>query len=441
MLSGTWDTPDSGPASCRAFLTVPDFNTIEEIIEELAAGRMVVLVDERAVDVDGSDLVGEGELVMIAELADSASVNFIARHAGGPVYVAADRERLEASGLELARPGGAGPRGAAYMTSVNAREVAGTGVSVQERTLTIRRLADPSSRGADFVQPGHVTPIAAQPGGVLRRAGHTEASVDLARVSGFQPVAVLASVLDTDGELASTPYLLEFAARHGLKIATIRDLIAHRRRSEKLIELQARASMPTRHGEFTAYAYRSLVDGSPYIALAMGDVSDGGPTLVRMHSCCVTGDALGSHLCDCGEQLQRAMSLIAAEGRGVIVYIQSHEGRGIGLIHKLKAYELQQSQGLDTVEANHALGLPADVRDYGIGAQVLYDLGLRQLRLLTNNPRKRVGLDGYGLTVVEQVPLAAEPNRHNIRYLRTKRDRMGHVNLLSEREDSDAESA
>ena len=418
-----------------------DFNTIEEILEELAGGGMVVLVDERAVDVDGSDLVGEGELIMIAELADADSVNFIARHAGGPVYVAADRERLEAAGLELARPGGGGPRGAAYMTSVNAREVGGTGVSAQERALTIRRLADPRSRGSDFVQPGHVTPIAAQPGGVLRRAGHTEASVDLARVAGFQPVAVLASVLDGKGELASTPYLLEFAASHGLKIATIRDLIAHRRRSEKLIELQAQASMPTRHGEFTAYAYRSLVDGSPYIALAMGEIADGAPALVRMHSCCVTGDALGSHLCDCGEQLQRAMSMISAEGRGVIVYIQSHEGRGIGLIHKLKAYELQQSQGLDTVEANHALGLPADSRDYGIGAQVLYDLGLRQLRLLTNNPRKRVGLDGYGLTVVEEVPLAAEPNRHNIDYLRTKRDRMGHITLLSDREEPDAQSA
>lgn len=409
-----------------------DFNTIAESIDDLTAGRMVVLVDERAVDVDGSDVVGEGELVMVAELADAASVNFITRHAGGPVYVAADRERLEASGLELARPGGGGPRSAACMTSVNAREVAGTGVSAQERALTIRRLADPDSRGADFVQPGHVTPIASQPGGVLRRAGHTEASVDLARLAGFQPVALLASVLDADGELASTPYLLEFAARHGLKIATIRDLIAHRRRSEKLIELQARTPMPTGHGEFTVYAYRSLVDGSPYIALAMGDVADGAPTLVRMHSSCVTGDALGSHLCDCGEQLERAMSLIASEGRGVIVYIQSHEGRGIGLIHKLKAYELQQSQGLDTVEANHALGLPADARDYGIGAQVLYDLGLRQLRLLTNNPRKRVGLEGYGLTVVEEVSLAAEPNQHNIRYLRTKRDRMGHTNLLSE---------
>ncbi len=425
------------PGTDRAFLAVPDFNTIDEIVEELAAGRMVVLVDERAVDVDGAELVGEGELIMIAELVDSNSINFMSRHAGGPVYVAADRTRLEGLGLQQAQ--NQGPRGAAYMGSVNARPIHGTGVSAHDRALTIRMLADPHSTHGDFGQPGHVTPIAAQSGGVLRRAGHTEASVDLAKLADYQPVAVLASILDDDGELASTPYLLEFAGRHGLKVATIRDLIAQRRRSEKLVELQARADMPTRHGDFTTYAYRSLVDSSPYIAMVMGDVSDGSPTLVRMHSCCVTGDALGSNLCDCGEQLELAMAMIAAEGRGVIVYIQNHEGRGIGILHKLKAYELQQRQGLDTVEANHALGLPADSRDYGIGAQVLHDLGLRQLRLLTNNPRKRVGLDGYGLTVVEQVSIEAPPNPHNIRYLRTKRDRMGHVTLLNE--ESDAQSA
>lgn len=419
-----------------------DFNTIDEVLDDLAAGHMVVLVDERAVDIDGTELVGEGELVMVAELADSGAVNFVARHAGGPVYVAAARERLEALGFDLTRRAEQGPRGATYVVPVNAREILGTGVSAYERALTIRKLADPGSVGADFVQPGHVTPVAAQAGGVLRRAGHTEGSVDLARLAGFQPVAVLASVLDDDGGLASTPYLLEFAAEHGLKIASIRDLIAHRRRSEKLIALEAQAAMPTRYGEFTACAYRSLVDGSPYIALVMGDVSTGEPTLVRMHSCCVTGDALGSSLCDCGEQLEHSMAMIAAEGRGVIVYIQSHEGRGIGIIHKLKAYELQQKQGLDTIEANHALGLPADSREYGIGAQVLQDLGLRQLRLLTNNPRKRVGLDGHGLTVVEQVSIEATPNPHNIRYLRTKRDRMGHTNLLDEpQEDTDAQSA
>lgn len=427
------------PGADRAFLAVPDFNTIDEVVEELAAGRMIVLVDERAVDVDGTELVGEGELVMVAELADSNTINFMSRHAGGPLYVAAERARLEFLGLQQTQA--QGPRGAAYMGSVNSINVDGTGVSAHDRATTIRTLAEPDSTRADFQSPGHVTPIAAQSGGVLRRAGHTEASADLARLAGHQPVAALASILNDDGELASTPYLLEFAERHGLKVASIRDLIAQRRRSEKLVELQARAKMPTKYGEFTAYAYRSLVDSSPYIALVMGDVSDGSPTLVRMHSCCVTGDALGSSLCDCGDQLQAAMAMIADEGRGVIVYIQSHEGRGIGILHKLKAYELQQEQGLDTIEANHALGFPADSRDYGIGAQVLFDLGLRQLRLLTNNPRKRVGLDGYGLTVMEQVSIEASPNPHNIRYLRTKRDRMGHVTLLNEPEGSDAQSA
>jgi 3,4-dihydroxy 2-butanone 4-phosphate synthase/GTP cyclohydrolase II len=399
-----------------------DFDPIEEVIEALQAGQMIVLVDERAVDVDGSELVGEGELMMIAELADSNSVHFLARHAGGPVYLAAETSHLEKLGLDAAIAGATGPRGASYMVPVNARDVGGTGVSAHERALTIRRLADPESTPRDFVQPGHVTPIAAQSGGILRRAGHTEGSVDLARLATFSPpVAVLASILDDDGEVALTPYLLNFATRHGLKIATLRDLIAYRSRSEKLVNLEARARMPTRHGEFTTYAYRSLVDGSPYIALVMGEVDDGEPTLVRMHSCCVTGDALGSNLCDCGEQLQAAMAMIAAEGRGVIVYIQSHEGRGIGVLH--------------------ALGLPADSRDYGIGAQVLQDLGLRELRLLTNNPRKRVGLDGYGLRVVEQVAIAANPNPHNIRYLRTKRDRMGHSTLLEEGDRSDAQSA
>ncbi|MEE2657435.1 MAG: GTP cyclohydrolase II [Candidatus Latescibacterota bacterium] len=417
----------------------PDFNTIEEALEQLQARRMIVVVDERARDVDGAELVGEGELVMIAELADSDAINFVTRHAGGPVYVAAEKERLEKLGLESARPGTTGPRGASYMVPVNARDVTGTGVSARDRALTIRHLADPESSAAHFLQPGHVTPIAAQPGGVLRRAGHTEASVDLARMAQFQPVAVIASILDDDGELASTPHLLEFAALHDLTITTIRDLISYRRRSEKLIELEARATMPTRYGDFTVYAYRSIVDGSPYIALATGEIDNGEPTLVRMHSCCVTGDALGSHLCDCGDQLERALQMISQEGRGVLVYIQSHEGRGIGLVHKLKAYELQQKKGLDTIEANHALGLPADARDYGVGAQVLSDLGLRQLRLMTNNPKKRVGMEGYGLTVVEQVAIQAEPNPHNIRYLETKRDKMGHTTLLNG--DRNAQSA
>ena len=406
-----------------------DFNTIEEAVEELQAGRMIVLVDERATDIDGAELVGEGELVMAAELAGPEAINFMTRHSGGPLYVTAGQDRLAELGIDTFHSGGRGPRGAAIMTPVNAADVQGTGVSAQDRARTVARLSDPRSQPGDFVQPGHVTPLRAQPGGVLRRAGHTEASVDLATMADCQPVALIAAILDDEGDLAPTPYLLSFAERHGFRIATIRDLIAYRRRTEKLITLEARARLPTRHGEFTAYAYRSLVDGSPYLAMAMGEL-DGEDTLVRMHSCCVTGDALGSYLCDCGEQLERSFEMIAAEGRGVIVYIQSHEGRGIGLIHKLKAYELQQAEGLDTIEANHALGLPADARDYGVGAQVLYDLGLRRVRFLTNNPRKRVGLEGYGLTVVEQVPIAVSPNPHNIHYLQTKRDKLGHITLL-----------
>ena len=416
---------------------MPDFNTIESILENLQAGKMVVLVDERAVDVDGSERVGEGELMMVAERATPKAINFLTRHAGGPLYVTAEKEHLESLGLAAMLPGHEGPRGSTIMISVNAASVTGSGVSARDRALTVARLVDPNSTAADFVQPGHVTPLQAQPGGVLRRAGHTEASVDLARLANCQPVALITAILNEDGEVATTPYLLEFAARHRFEIATIRDLIAHRRRTEKLIRLEATAHMPTRYGDFTVCAYRSLVDDNPYIALVMGDVADGEPTLVRMHSSCITGDALGSSLCDCGEQLERSFEVIAAEGRGVIVYIQHHAGRGIGLIHKLKAYELQQSQGLDTIEANHALGLPADSRDYGVGAQVLYDLGLRQLRFLTNNPQKRVGLEGYGLKVVETVPIAVSPNPHNIRYLRTKRDRMGHSTLLTDSGDDD----
>jgi len=410
---------------------VPDFNTIEEAIEDLQNGRMVVLVDERDTGLDGSETVGEGELIMIAELATAEAINFMMRHAGSPPTAAASHERLKALNIDEMASGARGPRGASIMVSVNARNIEGTGVSAQDRALTIRRMADAQSTPEDFVQPGHITPLQAQAGGVLKRAGHTEASVDLALIANFQSVTLMAAILDEEGDVAATPYLLDFAHRHHFKIVTIHDLIAHRRRTEKLIQLEAQSPMPTHWGEFTAYAYRSLVDNNPYIALVCGDVSDGQDTLVRMHSGCLTGDALGSMLCDCGEQLERSMRLIAQEGRGVVVYIQHHEGRGIGILHKLKAYELQQKKGLDTIEANHALGHPMDSRDYGIGAQVLYDLGLRRVRFLTNNPQKRVGLEAYGLVVVEQVPIESTPNPHNLRYLETKRDKMGHATLLS----------
>lgn len=409
-----------------------DFNTIEEIIAQLQDGRMVVLVDERATDPDGEELVGEGELMMVAELATPETVHFMARHAGGPLRVTGSRERFQALGLKPMASGARAPRGASIMVPVNAASVADTGLSAQDRALTVRALADPASGPTDFVQPGEVMPLQAQPGGVLRRAGHTEAAVDLAQMADFQPVALIAAILDDRGEQASTPYLLDFAQRHGLCIGSIRDLIAYRARTEKLIALEGRTPMPTPYGEFMVHAYRSLVDDKPYIAMTVGDVADGSDTLVRMHSGCLTGDALGSQLCDCGEQLRRSQQLIADEGRGVIVYIQHHEGRGIGILQKIKAYELQHEKRLDTVEANRVLGHPVDARDYGVGAQVLYDLGLRRVRFLTNNPKKRVGLQAYGITVVEQVPITASPNPHNLRYLRTKRDRMGHTTLLDQ---------
>ena len=419
---------------------MPDFSTVEEAIEELQSGRMIVLVDERGEDVDGNTHLGEGELMLVAEHCEAKGLNFMSRHTGGPLYVTAARERLESLGLKAVEAGSR-QRGPVVMASLNSVDVKGTGVSAQDRALTIARLVDGEKGPEDFVHPGHITPLQPQPGGVLRRAGHTEASVDLARMADCQPLALIAAILDEEGKVAATSYLLDFADQHGLKMLAISDLIAHRRRTEKLITLEAQAALPTRHGEFMTYAYRSVIDGMPYLALVMGDVGDGEDTLVRMHSCCVTGDALGSYLCDCGEQLERSLEMIAAAGRGVVVYIQHHEGRGIGIIHKLKAYELQQREGLDTLEANRALGLPDDARDYGIGAQVLFDLGLRRVRFLTNNPKKRVGIEGYGLTVVEQVPITVSPNPHNIRYLQTKRDRMGHTTLLASEETRDAESA
>jgi len=412
---------------------VPGFNTIEEIVSDLQNGRMVVLVDERSKKGDGIETVGEGELVMIGGLTTTESVNFMMRTAGSPPAVAIGPERIRQLGLQEGRSE-LGPRGASILAAINARELMGTGVSSQDRAQTIRKLADPQSIAEDFVQPGHVIPLLAQSGGVLKRAGHTEASVDLVKIANNQQVALMAAILDSSGQVADTPYLLDFAKKHQFKIATIHDLIAHRRQTEKLIQCEAITPMPTRHGEFTAYAYKSIVDENPYVALVYGDITEGNETLVRMHSGCLTGDALGSLLCDCGEQLDRSIELIVKEGRGVIVYIQHHEGRGIGILHKLKAYELQHRKGLDTIEANHALGHPTDSRDYGIGAQVLYDLGLRKVRFLTNNPQKRVGLEAYGITVVEQLSIEATPNKHNMRYLETKRDRMGHITLLSAEE-------
>ena len=391
---------------------------------------MVVLVDERGQDVDGTELVGEGELMTLAESVTPQTINFMARHASGPLNVTASGARLEALGLKLAT-GGHGPRGAAVMVSVNTREVSGTGVSAHDRAATIRKLADPASLPDDFVQPGHITPLRAQVGGVLRRAGHTEASVDMAVLAGCQPVGLISAILDEDGEVASTPYLLEFARQHGLKIASIKDLIAYRRRTEKLISLEARSTMPTRFGEFELFAYRSLVDDSPYIALVMGDVSDGEDTLVRMHSACLTGDALGSFLCDCGDQLQQSLELIAREGRGVLVYIQNHEGRGIGILHKMKAYQLQRTEGLDTIEANHALGLPHGCPGLWHRSPGPARPGVERRPVPHQQSEEASGSGGIRPHRRRgRCPSLPTRTPHNIRYLKTKRDKMGHTTLL-----------
>jgi 3,4-dihydroxy 2-butanone 4-phosphate synthase/GTP cyclohydrolase II len=318
-------------------------------------------------------------------------------------------------------------RGTAYTVTVDAREGVTTGISAADRAHTIRLLADPDSKSVDFARPGHVVPLRAKEGGVLRRPGHTEASVDLARLAGLPPAGVLCEIVSSkdDGEMARRDELEVFAAEHDLALITIADLIAYRRRFEKQVERVAEARIPTMHGEFTAIGFDSLLDGVEHIALVAGEIGDGTDVLVRVHSECLTGDVLGSLRCDCGPQLDAALAAVAAEGRGVVLYVRGHEGRGIGLMHKLQAYQLQDA-GADTVDANLALGMPADSRDYGTGAQILVDLGVRSMRLLTNNPAKRAGLEGYGLTITGRVPLPIRPNPENLRYLRTKRDRMGH---------------
>jgi 3,4-dihydroxy 2-butanone 4-phosphate synthase/GTP cyclohydrolase II len=318
-------------------------------------------------------------------------------------------------------------RGTAYTVTVDAREGVTTGISAADRARTIRLLADPDAKSVDFVRPGHVVPLRAKQGGVLRRPGHTEAGMDLARMAGLPPAGALCEIVSAqdDGEMARRDELEIFAAEHNLVLITIADLIAYRRRFEKQVERVAEARIPTRYGEFKAIGFDSLLDGIEHIALVAGEIGDGTDVLVRVHSECLTGDVLGSLRCDCGPQLDAALAAVAAEGRGVVLYMRGHEGRGIGLMHKLQAYQLQDA-GADTVDANLALGMPADARDYGTGSQILVDLGVRSMRLLTNNPAKRAGLEGYGLTITGRVPLPTRPNPENLRYLRTKRDRMGH---------------
>jgi 3,4-dihydroxy 2-butanone 4-phosphate synthase / GTP cyclohydrolase II len=394
------------------------FATVAEAIEEIRSGKMVVVCDSE-------DRENEGDLVMAAQFATPDAVNFMATHGRGLICLALTEERCEQLGLRPMVRRNEAPHSTAFTESIEAREGITTGISAPDRSRTIMVAIDPASGPEELVKPGHVFPLRAASGGVLKRAGHTEVAVDLARMAGLIPAGVICEVQRADGTMARVPDLVPYAAEHGLKMITIAQVIEHRRRTERLIERGAAARLPTQFGEFSAVGYRSIIDGKHHLALVRGDVAGAENVLVRVHSECLTGDVFGSQRCDCGEQLEAAMWMIAEEGRGVLLYI-AQEGRGIGLLNKLKAYELQDN-GRDTVEANIELGFPADLRDYGIGAQILVDLGLTSIRQLTNNPKKIVGLEGYGLSVTERVPIEVRPGDENLAYLRAKRDKLGHI--------------
>jgi 3,4-dihydroxy 2-butanone 4-phosphate synthase / GTP cyclohydrolase II len=395
------------------------FSTIDEALEDIRAGRIVIVVDD-------ADRENEGDFIMAAEKTTPERLNFMVTHGRGIVCLPTTGQRLDELRIPLMVSKNNESHGTAFAVSIDVQGRTTTGTSAFDRAATVRAIADEELRPEDIRMPGHVFPLMAQEGGVLKRAGHTEATVDLARMAGLYPAGVLCEVLHPDGSMARMPELTRVARDHGLRIISIADLIEYRRRREHLVSRTAEAQIPTEHGEFTAYTYQSIVDGMVHVALVLGEVGDGERILVRVHSECLTGDVFGSMRCDCGDQLQSAIAQVGKEGRGVILYIRGHEGRAIGLTHKLRAYRLQE-QGRDTVEANVELGFAADPREYGIGAQILVDLGVRSMRLLTNNPAKRAGLEGYGLSIVERVPLETRPNAENIGYLRTKREKMGHL--------------
>jgi 3,4-dihydroxy 2-butanone 4-phosphate synthase/GTP cyclohydrolase II len=398
--------------------TASPFATVEEAIDEIRRGRMVVVCDDE-------DRENEGDLVMAAQFATPENVNFMAKHGRGLICLALTSERCEQLGLRLMSAKNEAPQQTAFTVTIDAREGISTGISAEERAHTIQVAVDPHSEPGDLVVPGHVLPLRAKEGGVLERTGHTEASVDLARLAGLIPAGVICEITNEDGTMARVPDLIPYCEKHGLKMITVAELIAYRRRTERLIERIVSTKLPTAFGEFTAVGFRSLVDDKHHVAMVKGKVDGEEDILVRVHSECLTGDVFHSLRCDCGEQLASALAAIEQEGQGVLLYL-SQEGRGIGLLNKLRAYKLQED-GLDTVEANLKLGLPADLRDYGIGAQILRDLGLSSIRILTNNPKKIVGLEGYGLSVTAQVPITTVPNPHNEEYLRTKRERLGHT--------------
>jgi 3,4-dihydroxy 2-butanone 4-phosphate synthase/GTP cyclohydrolase II len=395
------------------------FASIPEAIEDIKAGKMIIVVDDE-------DRENEGDFIMAAQAVTPQAVNFMAKHGRGLICVPTTSARLEELGLPMMVEKNTARLGTAFTVSVDAINGTTTGISAQDRAKTIKTFVDPDARPEDLARPGHIHPLRAEEGGVLVRAGHTEAVVDLVKHADMGSSGVLCEILSEDGTMARLPELIEIAKKWDMKIVTIADLIKYRRLNDRLVFEFAACRIPTEYGEFMAHGYQSTVESSPYIALVMGDVTDGEPTLVRIHSGCLTGDVFGSLRCDCGEQLHMAMKMVADEGKGVVLYIYHHEGRGIGIVNKLKAYVLQD-HGADTIEANHMLGFPNDMRDYSLGAQILVDLGLKKIRLMTNNPGKYVALQGYDLEIVERVPMVCTPNEDNVSYLNTKRDRMGHL--------------